>query len=162
MPNIASVLKEEVARVARKELRGETQRLKKASTVYRSAIAALKRRVAALEKQLARVEKKGVKALAAAPAADEGGPRMRFSAQGVQALRKRLGLSAPQLAALLAVSAQTIYNWEANKARPRVRQLAAMASLRSLGKRGAAAKLVEVEGKPKVKRPRKARAKAAA
>ena len=45
MPNIASVLKDEISRISRKEIRRETSSLKKSSTSYRSEIAALKRRV---------------------------------------------------------------------------------------------------------------------
>ena len=44
MPNIASVLKEEVVRLARKELKAATEGLKKAVAAHRSEIAALKRR----------------------------------------------------------------------------------------------------------------------
>ncbi len=54
MPNIASVLKEEIARLVRKELRGETEGLKKTSSRYRSEIASLKRRIEAQEKQIYR------------------------------------------------------------------------------------------------------------
>ena len=36
MPNIASVLKDEISRVARKEVRAETQALKSAVSAYRS------------------------------------------------------------------------------------------------------------------------------
>ncbi len=57
MPNIATVLKEEIARVARKETRADTQQLKKASAHYRSDIATLKRRIAALEKLVGRLGK---------------------------------------------------------------------------------------------------------
>jgi hypothetical protein len=52
MPNIATILKEEIARVARKEVRRETTALKKAAATYRSEIAALKRRAAETERQL--------------------------------------------------------------------------------------------------------------
>ena len=45
MPNIATLLKSEISRVARKELRSETLSLKKATRTYRSEIAALKRRM---------------------------------------------------------------------------------------------------------------------
>ena len=48
MPNIASVLKDEILRLARKEVRRELEGLKKASAQYRSDIAALKRQVIAL------------------------------------------------------------------------------------------------------------------
>ncbi len=51
MPNIATVLKSEIARIARKEVRAETLQIKKQSTNYRSQIASLKRQVAALELQ---------------------------------------------------------------------------------------------------------------
>ena len=51
MPNIASILKSEISRVARKELRGETQALKKSNAQYRTQIAELKRRLQALEQE---------------------------------------------------------------------------------------------------------------
>ena len=54
MPNIGSLLKNEIARVARKELRGEIQQLKKSVAQYRSQIAQLKRRMQALEQQVKR------------------------------------------------------------------------------------------------------------
>ncbi|MDO8278934.1 MAG: helix-turn-helix transcriptional regulator [Burkholderiaceae bacterium] len=145
MPNIASVLKDEIARVARKEMRAETQRLKKASAQYRSTIATLKRRLAALEKQVARLGKTGRRAAVAAPAESDA-IRVRFSAKGLIALRRRLGLSAPQAATLLGVSAQSIYKWEDGKNRPRASQLPAIASLRSMGKKQAAARLSAIAG----------------
>ena len=139
MPNIASVLKEEIARLARKELRGETGGLKKASAQHRSDIAALKRRVAAIEQMLVRLDRKGNKP--AAPPDAEAGPRIRFSAKGLGAQRQRLGLSAAEAGALIGVSAQTVYNWEAGSTHPRPQQLAAIAALRHMGKREASARL---------------------
>ena len=55
MPNIGTVLKSEISRIARKEVRGELLKLKKASAQYRSEIAALKRRAQSLEQQLGRL-----------------------------------------------------------------------------------------------------------
>jgi hypothetical protein len=51
VPSITAILKNEIARVARKDLRVETENLKKASAQYRSEIAALKRRLITLEQQ---------------------------------------------------------------------------------------------------------------
>ncbi|MDP3138880.1 MAG: helix-turn-helix domain-containing protein [Burkholderiaceae bacterium] len=145
MPNIASVLKDEIARVARKEMRAETQRLKKASAQYRGTIAALKRRLATLEMQVARLGKTGRRATVAVSAEASPG-KVRFSAKGLIAQRRRLGLSAPQAAALLGVSAQSIYKWEEGKNRPRASQLPAIASLRTMGKKQAAARLSAIAG----------------
>ena len=55
--------------------------------------------------------------------------------------RARLGLSAREMAQLLCVSQLSVYKWEQGKARPRAKQLAAIASVRKMGKREVAAKL---------------------
>ncbi len=133
MADIASILKEEIARLARKELKRETSALKKASVQYRAEIAALKRRAASLEQQLARYEKAGAKTAGAKPAVAE--KKARFTAKGFITLRQRLGLTAEAMGALLGVSAQTVYNWEAGGTSPRAAQLAKIVTLRGMGKR---------------------------
>lgn len=144
MPNIASVLKQEISRVARKEVRGETQTLRKQVSQYRSQIAALKRRLEAVEKQ----GRKQARTVAAAPERESSQDEqagLRFRAKGFAAHRQRLGLSAREMALLLGVSQISVYNWEQGKARPRASQLASIAAVRKLGKREAAAKLAHVD-----------------
>ena len=133
MPNIASVLKEEIARVARKEVRTDTQSLKKSSATHRSDIAALEQLVKRLGKG------GGVKKPAAEADLPAGG--FRFSASGLLAQRKRLGLSAAEAGKLLGVSDQSVYKWENGKTRPRASQFAAIAALRGMSKKEAAARL---------------------
>ncbi len=140
MPNIASIMKDEILRLARKEVRAEVASLKKASAQYRSDIAELKRRLAGLEKQQVRTEKRAAKEVGA-PAMGESATRVRFSAKGFASQRKRLKLSAGELGVLLGVSAQTVYNWEAEKSRPRQQHMAAITELRTLGKREIKARL---------------------
>lgn len=140
MPNFASMFKDEILRLARKEVRREVEGLKKTSAQYRSDIAALKRRVDALEKMRARAEKKADRSASGPDAAMEKAT-VRFSAKGLVSKRQKLGLSAAEMGVLLGVSAQTIYNWEAGKSRPRTQQLEAIATLRTMGKRQIAAKL---------------------
>jgi DNA-binding transcriptional regulator YiaG len=142
MPNLAFLLKEEIVRLARKELRKELEGLKKASTSYRSEIAALKRRLAVVEKEAARHGKR----VSTTKADTAPTTRVRFSAKGLASQRKRLGLSAAALGMLLGVSAQSIYNWEAGKTQPRREQVTAIAAMRKLGKRQAKA-LQEQSGK---------------
>jgi DNA-binding transcriptional regulator YiaG len=143
VPNIATVLKAEISRVARKDARAETQQLKKASSQYRTDIAALKRRVLDLEKQLTRLLKSGKRGPASAAAEEKSGSGLRFSAKGFAAQRRRLGLTAAAVAKILNVSAQSVYKWEDGKTRPRASQLPAIASLRKMGKQEAAKLLAE-------------------
>ena len=141
MPNIGTVLKQEIARIARKEQRGELQQLKKSVALYRSQIAQLRRRLQALEQQVRRQSRGGGRAAVAATAQDDESPQLRFSAKGLAAQRKRLGLSAASVAKILGVSALSVYKWESGKTRPRARQLEAISALRKMGKREAQARL---------------------
>ncbi|HSI54529.1 MAG: helix-turn-helix domain-containing protein [Ramlibacter sp.] len=141
MSNIASVLKAEISRVARKETRGETQSLKKAVSQYRSQIAELKRRMHALEQQVKQLGKTTRRVASSTPADEAEGSNLRFSAKGLAAQRKRLGLSAASVAKILGVSTLSVYKWESGKVRPRAKQIEAIATLRGMGKREAAERL---------------------
>src|SRR5215218_1958713 len=146
MPNIAAVLKDEIARIARKEVRSQTEDFKKSSAQYRAHIAALRRRVDELERQLKRVGKStGRSSAPAAEEDDSDGRQRRFSATRLAAQRRKLGLSAADFAALLGVSGQSVYKWEHGESRPRAPQLEAIAALRGVGKREAAARLEKIQ-----------------
>jgi DNA-binding transcriptional regulator YiaG len=149
MPNIAAVLKDEIARIARKEARAQTAEFKKASAQYRANIAALRRRIDELERQVKRAGKGAAQSAAAATEDDDGGDQAthrRFSATRLAAQRRKLGLSAADFATLIGVSGQSVYKWEHGEARPRARQLEAIAALRGIGKREAAARLAQMQG----------------
>jgi DNA-binding transcriptional regulator YiaG len=139
MPNIAAVIKEEIARVARKQIRAETEHLKKQVAQHRSQIAELKRRLTAAEKQSHKTDRA---AAAVAPTQAEGeSSSLRFRAAGFAAHRARLGLSAREMGLLLGASPLSVYKWEQGKVKPRAAQLASIAQVRKLGKREAAEKL---------------------
>ena len=142
MTNFAQQLKGEISRIARKELRTETQALKKASAQYRTEIAALKRRIASLESALKNASKARVEKPVATQKEGES-PSLRFRVAGFAALRKKLDLSAAEMGKLIGVSAQSVYQWEAGKTKPRAGQLAAIAAVRKMGKRAAIVKLME-------------------
>lgn len=143
MANFAMALKAEMSRVARKELRAETLLLKKATRAHRTEIAALKRRTQMLENQLRRLSKI-VTTAAVDDVQTRPGPRLRFSAKGLAAQRRRLGLSAHDCGLLVGTSGQSVYNWEDGKALPRAKHLPAIAALRSLGKKEALARLASL------------------
>ena len=140
MPNVASVLKSEISRVARKEVRGETVALKKTVSAYRTEIAALKRRANAVEQLLRRLANGHSKA-SASPEVDQDISKFRFSAKGLASQRQRLGLSAEQCGLLLGASSQSVYNWEQGKTRPLARHLPAIAAVRGMSRKDAVARL---------------------
>jgi len=59
--------------------------------------------------------------------------------------RKRLGLSAADFGLLAGATGQSVYAWEAGKAKPRGKNLAAIAALRGIGKREVRKKLAELK-----------------
>jgi DNA-binding transcriptional regulator YiaG len=128
------------SRIARKEIKVETEALKSSSTKYRSDIARLKRQVAALQKELKLASRTSNRPDRSATE-EQSGTRHRFSAKGLASQRKRLGLSAEALGKLIGVSGLSIYHWEGGKARPRANNLPAIAALKALGKKEAAAVL---------------------
>ena len=153
MPNIAAVLKDEIGRLARKELRGQTEGLKKASAQYRRDIAALKRQVAELQQQVSLLEGLALKKPPVSPVSGSA-TRVRFTSAGLRSQRKRLGLSAADYAQLVGVSAQSIYNWEREITRPRKEQIAVLAALRGMGKKEARARLRQLAKQgPGAKKP---------
>lgn len=154
MPNLASLLKNEIARVARREVRAQTEALKKAASVHRAEIATLKRSNQALAQELRRVGKAVAGLAPQAAAAKAAPPALRFSAKGLASQRKRLALSAEDCGLLVGASGQSIYNWEQGKARPQARHLAAIAALRAMGKKSAAAQLAARRTAPSGERRR--------
>ena len=133
MPNIASVLKSEITRIARKEIRAEVEGLKKSVSSHRSQIAALKRRSQSLELEVHRLNKSLSKQ---APAVSI--PTTKFSAKDLTSQRKRLGLTIDGCALLLGTAGKSIYRWETGNAQPRETYWPSIAALRTLSKEQAA------------------------
>ena len=151
MPNIASVFKAEITRLARKEVREDSDRLKKVVAAHRTEIASLKRRVQTLEalvKRLARGQGTDSVRAARAASVEPGQPPtegLRFRAKGMAANRKRLGLSASDFGLLVGTTGQSVYAWEAGKTKPKPDSLAAIAALRGIGKREVEARLASLK-----------------
>jgi len=140
MTTFASAFKAEITRLARKEIKAQTESMKNAVTQYRHDIAKLKRQV---DEQLRRIEflERQEKKRIQEPKTEDLTGKQRFSSRSVRAQRKRLGLSAEEFGKLLGVSGQTIYNWEKGDSRPREKQFAALVEVRGIGKREAMRRL---------------------
>jgi DNA-binding transcriptional regulator YiaG len=141
MANLAGALKDEIRRLAKKEIRAETGGTKQAVAQYRREIASLKRQLKEQKKKISFLEDQEKKRITEPQATEEPLEGIRFSARSVKSQRERLGLSAADYAKLVGVSPLTIYNWEKGKSRPRQEQLAALVAVRGIGKREALVKL---------------------
>ena len=186
MANLASALKEEIGRLARKEIRQQTAGTARTVSQCERDIAALKGQINDLQRKLSSLRTQGApaptvtkkaaskkaattkQAAKAASGAGKQSSRARFSATGLKANRERLGLSADNYGKLVGVSGLSIYNWEQGKARPREGSVAALMTIRGIGKREAAKRLEglaepkakpEATAKPEAKTKTKARAK---
>ena len=134
MPNIATALRDEIKRLSRQQSRTQIDPTKKATAVHRRDIALLKRQVVLLERQVKSLMRRTPGA-PSAPQPSVPETKVRFVAKGLRSQRDRLGLSAEGLGKVLGVSAQSVYNWESGKARPRQDQMAKLSHLRKVGKR---------------------------
>lgn len=143
MANLAAVLKTEVTRLARKELRAVTDALRKTVASQRSEIVTLKRRAEALERDLAALTRLASKARRTTrpETEDADAGTFRFRAKGLATNRKRLGLSAEDFGLLIGASGQSVYLWERGETKPRPKNLVAIAALRGAGKREVRARL---------------------
>lgn len=144
--NIGAVLKSEISRLARRELKAETSILRKQVAQHRSQLAALKRQLQVLERQV-KAGARAARSRGVDAAEAEAEKKFRFRAGGFANLRRRLALSAEAMGELLGVTGQSVYKWESGKARPRARQLETIASLRGIGKKEANARLERLRAK---------------
>jgi len=150
MADIAGVLREEILRLARKELRKQTVAFKRASAQYRRDIAEMKRKLSDLQRRLGPIEKQ-IARTAAPPVPQGESDGVRFTAKGLRSQRKRLELSAADFGKLVGVTGQSIYSWEREMSRPRKQQVARIAAIRHLGKREALARLEQLANEARKK-----------
>lgn len=140
MSNIASILNDQIRRVARREIKAQTKTLRRLVAHYRRDIASLKRQVAAGAKQVAYLESREKHRVAEEPVTSLPSD-IRFRADGLRSHRARIGFSAAAYGKLVGVTGQTIYDWEAGRSKPRRQQVARIVDLRGVGKREALKRL---------------------
>ncbi len=145
MPNLQTVLKQEIRRLARKEIRSELEATKKSVSRHRREIAELKRRNTALERTVSYLQSRETKRLKAGPSKAEPPPGTRFSIRSLKAQRRKSGLSQGDYASLVGVSQMAIYRWESGRAKPGGKHLATLVSLRGIDKREAQKRLALLE-----------------
>ena len=144
MPNIATVLKEEISRLARKEVRAATAKLVKDNARLKHDVAALKRQVATLIRDSDRMKPQvaQLRQRARNPEAKEV-KEARFGPKLIAALRRKLKLTREDFATLVGVSSNTIFLWEKGRTSPRAESRAVLVELRGIGVREARRRVEE-------------------
>ncbi len=137
MPDIARVLKQEITRLARKEVAATARQQSKQIQSLKATTRKLRGQVTALEKTVSRLsrETSGANSRPQAEAAPERA--IRISPKSIKSHRRRLHLSQAQMAKLLGVSTASVTFWESGRASPRGKNRQAIAELRQMGVREA-------------------------
>ncbi len=134
MPNIGAVLKEEIQRLARKEVRAAIGPLKKRVAELTRTNAALKRQVPHLEKTVAGLEAEAkARKLEGVQTGAKDTKGARLGPTSIAAQRKRLKLSRKDFGELVGVTANSIYLWETGEVSPKEKSRAAIIGLRGMG-----------------------------
>jgi DNA-binding transcriptional regulator YiaG len=115
MANVMKALKDEIARIARSEIKTALAPIKSVNASQRKYIAELRRRIEDLEKEKKQLVKTISKAVPVQEEAADELARGWISGAGVRAMRKRLKLSQKAFAELAGVSLPTVALWESTK-----------------------------------------------
>ena len=157
MPTLAALLKEEISKIARKEVQDQVRDLNKTVREQRDAIARLEKQLGSAKAKAAAkpaakpaakaAAKSAAKPAAAKPAAAKPAAKASKASTGdkrkqpriapdtIKKHRKRLKLSQAELGKLLNVSTNTVLRWEAGSSKPRGKHLPELAKLRSISQR---------------------------
>ncbi len=155
MGKLETAMKEEVGRLARKELRKTVGPLKKEIVRLKKRVAELSRSHTDLSKKARVLVTARGKQSVAADVSDEQAESARMSAGLIKKLRARLGISQAELALLVGVSGPAVAAWEQDRAMPSGDNRKAVIALRAFGRR-------QVRELLRVKNEEKAKAKAKA
>jgi DNA-binding transcriptional regulator YiaG len=145
MPDVAGVLREEVQRLAKRQVKAGLAPLKRDSVRLKRHVADLRRELTALARThrelLAMVT--AVVATKQAEVATDRAATLRPTSKSLVRLRRRLDLTQVEFGSLLGVSGQAVLNWEGKGSRVRMRSgnLAALAGIQKIGKREARRRL---------------------
>ncbi len=143
MPNVQQVLREEIRRLARKEARDEAAAVKKDTVRLKRDVAQLKRDIEDLQRDN-RVLRQTLKRVTDAQVPDQDElQNMRITGKMIRKLRDRLKLTQADLAQLMNVSPQSVYQWERKEGsiRMRIATRVALQRVRQMGVREAQAEL---------------------
>jgi DNA-binding transcriptional regulator YiaG len=134
MPDIKTVLREMVIRLAKQEANAKVRPLEKKIIELRESCRSQKKLIVELQKKVSEISrnvKAEEKALTVLPEAME---KIRLFPALIVALRRRLDLSGRQFAKLVGANRHTVSSWESGKSKPQGAHRSKLIALRGIGK----------------------------
>jgi len=162
MGKLEGMIKSEIVRLAKREIRKIARPLSRDVRSMRSTVSQLRKTVLALQRLTARQESELRKGKVPLEAAPEEVKKSRFSPRLIHTLRKRLGITQKEMATLTGVTVGAIYQWEQGIFEPRGQKKGMLVALRKLGRREVRKLLEERRSaiaEKKVRRPKSKRTK---
>ena len=151
MGKVEGIIKSEIVRLARREIRKISVPLGRDVWFLKSAVSRLRKAVLTLQRITASQQKELEKRKVPLEASPEEIKVSRFSPRLIRSLRGHLGITQRELATLTGVTVGAAHHWESGKVKPNMEEKAVMVALRKLGRREVR-KLLEEKSSGKVKK----------
>ena len=135
MGKLEGIIKSEIVRLAKREIRKLSVPLAKDVRLLKNTVSQLRKTVSALERFAARRESELKKEKVLLEATPEEVKISRFSPRLIRSLRKHLDISQKELAILAGVTVGAIHQWESGIFVPRAQKKSVLVALRKLGRR---------------------------
>ena len=151
MGKVEGIIKSEIVRLAKREIRKISVPLGRDVWSLKSAVSQLRKAVLTLQRITASQQKELQKRKVPLEASTEEIKVSRFSPRLIRSLRGHLGITQRELATLTGVTVGAVHHWESGNFKPNMKKKAVMVALRKLGRREVR-KLLEEKNSGKVKK----------
>jgi DNA-binding transcriptional regulator YiaG len=161
MGKFEGIIKSEIIRLAKREVRKITVPLSRDVRFLKSSASQLRKFVLNLQRTAASHQKEIEKGKSPLEAGQEEVKSARLSPRLIRSLRRHLGITQKELAVLAGVTIGAVHQWESGQFKPSMKKKSVLVALRKLGRREAR-KLIESKKAPKAERkilPRRSRRK---
>jgi len=135
MGKVEGIIKSEIVRLARREVRKISVPLGRDVRFLKSGVSQLRKTVLTLQRITASQQKELEKGKTPLGATPEEVKESRFSPRLIGSLRRRMGITQKELAILTGVSVGAAHLWEIGQFKPSMKKKAVMVALRKLGRR---------------------------
>jgi DNA-binding transcriptional regulator YiaG len=153
MGKLEGIIKSEIVRLAKREIRASSVPLGRDVRSLKSMVSKLRKTVVILERFAAQQESKLKKEKTLVEATPEEVKISRFSPRLIRSLRKHLGITQRELAILTGVTVGAIHQWEGGIFMPRAQKKGLLVALRKLTRREVRELLKEKKSEGKEKKP---------